>query len=144
MTSTKRAQFVVSIAAVVTLPNWLGCAPESEIDRRTLAVECGDYGDCSCADYGDPCMGWDDPGTPPDNDNCRGECGRGCDGIAGKHFCTPECRAHDDCYRDCLESSCLFCNSYTCSIRCAATWYQAYQSWWYCYFGPPGACACPW
>lgn len=129
--------------------------PKLEVDKAyaTGDDDCLQCGDCECDEgYGGDgvvqcvkkCCEYvcfqDDPG---DNDDCRGECGPGCDGIDGNHYCTPECATHDDCYRGCLESGCPTCYPLVCMAACALSWYDAYQSVYDCAYGNRD-CSCPW
>jgi hypothetical protein len=146
-------------ALLVTLFSVAACSPRLDVDSSYAtgsgSDDCIECGECDC-DSGSGSGGkstsqcvkqcceykcfQDDPG---DNDDCRGECGYKCDGIDGNHFCTPECAAHDDCYRGCIDSGCPTCYPVVCMAACAASWYDAYKSVLECAYGLRD-CTCPW
>jgi len=65
--------------------------------------------------------------------NCLGECGPGCWGILGTHYCTPACLAHDICVR-CLGHA---------NATCLALFAPAAQSWAQCVRAGGAGCGCP-
>jgi hypothetical protein len=72
-------------------------------------------------------------------DNCRGECGPGCDGIGGLHFCTAACMAHDNCVRGLIDAGLPAWAAHACcsfGLKAAAESYLA------CLL-VPSACECP-
>ncbi|MGE0396863.1 MAG: hypothetical protein AB7T06_09115 [Kofleriaceae bacterium] len=121
---------VVLGASLALLIPFANCTPRMDVDE-SYATGSGSGGSDDGDDCPFPCLE-DDPG---DDDECRGECGAGCDGIDGNHFCTEECMAHDDCYRGCLDSGCPTCYPVVCMAACTLEWYEAYKSVFECAYG---------
>lgn len=70
--------------------------------------------------------------------NCKGQCGLGCAGLAGRHYCTDACWDHDTCVRDCQAAG-----KWCCHCRCAGGLAAAASSVIDCYNNNGVGCECP-